>query len=211
MTRGPRGAPGTATHSKRSAPAARRDSSDETKRANTVNRIGAFKAARKRMPKICALLLVCLALPAHLAAQTVADREAVARVMDRLIPSDRERPGSELASYPETWSLVIARFAKGDSREVGFPAEATERYRVIGATGSPGTDIDICIYGPGGNPVDCDTLDDSLPIVSFTAKTAGTYRAVLTAVSVEGGGTSFAGMVVLRRLEQAAERGGAGK
>ena len=84
MTRGPRGAPGTATHSERSAPAARRDSSDETKRANTVNRIGAFEAARKRTPRICALLLVCLAVPTHLAAQTLADREAVARVVESL-------------------------------------------------------------------------------------------------------------------------------
>ena len=174
-----------------------------------MNRIGAFKAARKRTPRICALLLVCLALPTHLAAQTEADRESVNRVVESLLRGAGEY--TEIPHIPGTWSVMIARFAKGDSREVAFPAEATERYRVIGATGSPGTDIDICIYGPGGNPVDCDTLDDSLPIVSFTAKTAGTYRAVLTAVSVEGGGTSFAGMVVLRRLEQGAERGGAGK
>ena len=108
---------------------------------------------------------------------------------------------------------MIARFAKGDSREIAIPAEAGQDYRVIGATesGWTGTDIDICIYGPGGNPVDCDTLEDDYPIVFFTAKTAGTYRAVLTAVSVEGGGTAFAGMVVLREFDEGDESGGVRK
>ena len=175
-----------------------------------MNRTGAFEAARKRMPQICALLLVCLAVPTHLAGQTPADREAVSWVVELLFVSAGEF-GYEIPHSPGTWSLVVARFARGDSRQVAIPAEAGQDYRVIGATESVRTDIDICIYGPGGNPVDCDTLDDSVPVVSFTAKTAGTYRAVLTAVSVEGGGTSFAGMVVLRELDEGAESGGAGK
>ena len=166
--------------------------------------IAASQPARAmRMPRLFLIVLACLAAPVNVAAQTPADRESVARVVDRLIPSDRERAGVELARYPETWSLVIARFAKGDSREVAFPAEPSDTYQVIGATESwTGTDIDICIYGPGGNPVACDTLEDDYPVVIFTAKTAGTYRAVLTAVSVEGGGTAFAGMVVLRELDE---------
>ena len=181
--------------------------------ANTVNRIGAFEVARTQMLRICAPLLVCLPVPSGLVGQTLADRESVARVMDQLIPSDRERVGLELPRHPETWSLVIARFAKGDSREVVFPAEASEEYHVIGATDSSwtGTDIDICIYGPEGNPVACDTLEDGYPIVSFTAKMSGTYQVVLTAVSVEGGGTSFAGMVVLRYADEGENAEGAGK
>ncbi len=84
-------------------------------RTNTVNRIGAFEVARTQMLRICAPLLVCLPVPSGLVGQTLADRESVARVMDQLIPSDRERVGLELPRHPETWSLVIARFAKGDS------------------------------------------------------------------------------------------------
>ena len=176
-----------------------------------MNRIGAFEAARKRTLRICALLLVCLALPTHLAAQTPADREAVSRVMESLLVGAGEY--TEIPHSPGTWSVMIARFAKGDSREIAIPAEAGQDYRVIGATesGWTGTDIDICIYGPGGNPVDCDTLEDDYPIVFFTAKTAGTYRAVLTAVSVEGGGTAFAGMVVLREFDEGDESGGVRK
>ena len=177
-------------------------------RADDVNRIGALEAPPKRTPQICALLLVCLALPTHLAAQTVADRESVARVIDQLIPSNRERAGVELARYPGTWSLVIARFAEGYSREVAFSAEASEECWVIGATESLGTDIDICIYGPAGDQVDCDTLDDRVPVVVFTARTAGRYRAVMTVASEEGGGTSFAGMIVLRELDEGDEGGG---
>ena len=154
------------------------------------------------MLRLFALLLVCMVVSVDLAAQTTADRESVAWVMERLIPSDRERGGKEVASHPETWSIVLARFAKGDRREVAIPAEIGESYQVIGASGSYGTDIDICVYGPAGDPVECDTLDDNYPVVTFTAMTEGTYRAVMTAASVEGGGTSFAGMIVLRRLDE---------
>ena len=161
--------------------------------------------------QICALLLVCLAVPAHLAAQTVADRESVNRVVGSLLASAGEF-GDEIPHGPGTWSLVVARFAKGDSREVPIPAGAAETYRVVGATESPGTDIDICIYGPAGDQVDCDTLDDSIPVVIFTAESEGTYKAVMTAASVEGGGTSFAGMIVKRcYLDEGDEGGGVGR
>ena len=164
------------------------------------------------MAHLCALLVACLVAPAHVAGQTVADRESVALVMAQLIPSDRERADREVAHHPETWSLVIARFAKGDSREVAVPAKAGEVYQVIGASGSfSGTDIDICIYDPGGDSVDCDTLPDDYPVVSFTARTEGTYRAVMTAASIEGGGTEFAGMVVLRYVDEVEDAEGVGK
>ena len=51
---------------------------------------------------------------------------------------------------------------------------------------------------PEGEQIDCDTDEDNFPIVGFIAETDGVYRAVLTAASVDGGGTSFAGMVVFR-------------
>ena len=106
---------------------------------------------------------------------------------------------------------MIARFAKGDSREIAIRVDVGQRYRVMGDAESVRTDIDICVYGPAGDPVACDTDEDSVPLVFFTPKTEGTYRAVMTAVSGEGGGTSFAGMVVLRRLDDGAESGGTGK
>lgn len=106
-----------------------------------MNRIGAFEAARARMPRICALLLICLAVPAHLAAQTLTDRESVNRVVGSLLASAGEL-GDEISHGPGTWSLVVARFAKGDSREVAIPAGVAETYRVIGATESFGTDMD---------------------------------------------------------------------
>ena len=33
-------------------------------------------------------------------------------------------------------------------------------------------DIDICVYGPAGDPVDCDTLDDSVPVVRLRTRHA---------------------------------------
>ena len=165
-----------------------------------MNFIGAFEAARKKVLPMCVLLPIWLAIPSGVAGQTEADRESVNVVVVGLVAA-AGLIGDEIPHSPGTWSLVIARFAKGDSREVPIPARAGEEYVAKGAAESLGTDVDICIYGPAGDQIDCDTLDDSVPVVTFTAKTEGTYRAVMTAASVEGGGTSFAGMIVLRELE----------
>ena len=162
------------------------------------------------MLRLFALLLVCMVVSVDLTAQTTADRESVNRVMELLL-TNTGLFSDEIPHSPGTWSLVIARFAKGDRREVAIPAQIGESYRVIGASGSFGTDIDICVYGPAGDPVECDTLDDSVPIVGFLAETDGVYRAVMTAASVEGGGTSFAGMIVLLDLDEGEDGGGIGR
>ncbi len=167
------------------------------KRANNVTRIGGFVAARTRMPWICTLLLACLLVPSGLVGQTEADRESVNRVVERLL-ADAGQLGDEIPHSPGAWSLVIARFAEGDSREVRIPARAGEEYLVSGYAESHRADVDICVYDPAGDPVDCDTLMDRYPVAAFTAKTEGAYRAVMTAASVEGGGTSFAGMIVVK-------------
>ena len=83
-----------------------------------------------------------------------------------------------------------------------MPAKAGEEYLVSGYAEPFKAAIDICVYEPAGDPVDCDTLPDYSPGVAFTAKTVGTYRAVMAAASVDGGGISFAGMIVLRGLDQ---------
>ena len=122
--------------------------------------------------------------------------------------------GYEIPHSPGSWSVMIARFAKGDSREIAIPAEAGQEYWVMGTTESVRTDIDICIYGPGGRSwstamirwstrqPDCDLHGED-----------GRVRTgpCMTAASVVGGGTAFAGMVVLRELDEGAERGGTGK
>ena len=53
-------------------------------------------------------------------------------------------------------------------------------------------------------------MEDNYPIVGFIAETDRVYRAVMSAASVEGGGTSFAGMVMLGYLMRARMAGGAG-
>jgi hypothetical protein len=58
-------------------------------------------------------------------------------------------------------------------------------------------DLDICVYDQYGNEIECDTLVDNFPLVSFTAASSGTYRAVLTAYSLSGS-TSYAGMAIMR-------------
>ena len=172
-------------------------------------RAGASLTAGMRLLLLFALLLVCVANPVGLTAQTEADRESVAKVIEQLFSlAGKEKNG--LARLPGTWSVVIAQFAKGDSRQIEIPAKAGERYQVIGGSESYETDIDICVYGPQRNPVDCDTLEDNYPIVFFTTKTAGVYRAVMTAASVEGG-TAYAGMIVLTDMDENRDGAGGGK
>ena len=161
---------------------------------------------------LCVLLLICVANPVGLAAQTTADRESIRSVVDLLfLNADPDLSGDEVARHPGIWSIVIARFAKGDSREIEIPAKAGEWYRVEGASDSDGTDVDICIYGPEGLQIDCDTDEHNFPIAGFIAETDGVHRAVMTAASVEGGGTSFAGMVVFRVSGEANPGPGGGR
>ena len=148
---------------------------------------------------LCVLLLICVASPAGLEAQTTTDRESIRGVVDLLfLNADPDVTGDEVARHPGIWSVVIARFAKRDSREIEILAKVGEWYRVDGASESNGTDVDICIYGPEGDQIDCDTYEDNFPIVGFIAETDGVHRAVMTAASVKGGGTSFAGIVVFQ-------------
>ena len=114
--------------------------------------------------------------PGRRDAQTEADRESVTKVIEQLFNTAGEDKDG-LARIPETWSVAIARFAKGDSREIEIPAKVGETYQVIGGSESDDTDVDICVYGPDGDQIDCDTMQDKLPRRDIRG-TVGTYRAV---------------------------------
>lgn len=166
-------------------------------KGSRMNPTGASLTQGNRILPPCVLLLICVTVPMELTAQTRADRESVRRVVE-LLSSTAGQFGDEIAPLSGVWSVAISKFAKGDSREIEIPVTVGERYEVTGVSEAVGTDVDICVYGPGGVRIDCDTLDDNVPIVSFTAETDGVYRAVMTAASVEGWGMSYAGMIVLR-------------
>lgn len=90
----------------------------------------------------------------------------------------------------------MGRFAKGDEKALEFRARAGGTYSIVGI-GLDRADVDIRLFGPGGELIGEDVLDDDLPVVVFTAETPGEYRAVMSAAAVSRGG-SYAGMVVLR-------------
>ena len=82
-----------------------------------------------------------------------------------------------------------------------------ERYQVIGGSESWDTDVDICVYGPNGDEMGCDTMEDNFPIVIFSARTEGVYRAVMTAASVDRQ-APYGGMIVLRERDTSGDGGG---
>ena len=107
--------------------------------------------------------------------------------------------GSREYAFPDdggAWGFVIGRFEKGDEKTVEFGADVGEFYSVRGF-GLAGADVDIRVFDPEGILIREDVLGDNVPVVSFTAESRGTYRAVMSAAAVTGG-SSYAGMVVLR-------------
>ncbi|WP_419939295.1 hypothetical protein [Candidatus Palauibacter sp.] len=128
---------------------------------------------------------------------------AAERIIGRLLDPWPERG---FPSDGGAWGLVVGRFAKGDAKALEFTASAGETYHIIGA-GLDGADVDIRLFGPQGELIDEDVLDDDVPVVIFTAEARGTYRAVMSAAAVGSGG-SYAGMVVLQPPENGNEAAG---
>ena len=118
---------------------------------------------------------------------------AVERIAQVLLSGSREY------AFPDdggAWGLVVGRFEKGDEKAVEFGADVGEFYSIRGF-GLAGADVDIRVFDPEGILIREDVLEDNVPVVSFTAESRGTYRAVMSAGTVTGG-SSYAGMVVLR-------------
>lgn len=121
-------------------------------------------------------------------------RDAVGRVLQWL-----DMYGEEYAPVPESgqWGLVFGWFEEGEAKELSFSATGGKVYRVAGAGDANSQDLDLCVYDGSGQELACDTGTDNIPLVTFTAKSTGRYRVVLTAYRISGNST-FAGMVLLR-------------
>ena len=96
------------------------------------------------------------------------------------------------------WGVVVGWFSEGEEKEIRFDVSAGESYKIAGQGDRNVSDLDICVYDSVGREVGCDELADAIPLVTFTASRSGTYRAVLTAYSLESF-TAYAGMILLRR------------
>ena len=105
--------------------------------------------------------------------------------------------GYELIPEMGQWGLVFGWFAEGEDKEIRFNVTAGQSYMIAGGGDEGSEDLDICVYNQFGDEVECDTLTDNFPLVEFTAGSSGTFRAVLTAYSLNGS-TSYAGMAILR-------------
>ena len=80
------------------------------------------------------------------------------------------RPEYGFPSDGGAWGLVVGRFAKADEKALEFRASAGETYHILGI-GLDGVDVDIRLFGPQGELIDEDVLDDNVPVVVFTAET----------------------------------------
>jgi len=134
-------------------------------------------------------LLAFAAVPAPTSAQSISD--AIDEVLDWL------DEGYDLIPEHGQWGLLFGWFSESEEKEIRFNVTSGETYMIAGGGDANSEDLDICVYDQYGEEVECDVLTDNYPLVSFTAQSGGTYRAVLTAYSLSGS-TSYAGMAVLR-------------
>ena len=97
------------------------------------------------------------------------------------------------------WGIVVGWFSEGERKEIRFEAEAGASYKFAGQGDSDVDDIDICVYDQNNVEIECDQMSDAIPLVTFTARSSGSYRVVLTAYSLDSV-AAYAGMILLRRL-----------
>ncbi len=135
-------------------------------------------------------LLACVAVPTDASAQNVSD--AINDVLEWL------DQGYQLIPEQGQWGLVFGWFVESEEKELRFNVTAGQSYMLAGGGDENSEDLDICVYDQFGDEIECDVLTDNFPLVSFTAASTGTFRAVLTAYSLRGS-TSYAGMAVLRK------------
>lgn len=109
----------------------------------------------------------------------------------------------------DDWGLVVGSVAvEGSPQQLSFHVEAGEDYRVSAAGEARATDLDICVFDDMGAIVACDRETDAEPGVAFTARSTGSYRAVLEPYAIgtpdlDGASESElarAGLVVTMRL-----------
>ena len=142
--------------------------------------------------------LVLVLCPAAGVGQVDAEAEAehaaaIGRIVNGLLSY---RADYDLPSDGSAWGFVVGRFRKGDEKAVEFNAEVDKRYLLVGV-GLDNADVDIRLFDSRGILIAEDVLDDAVPVVSFTAESGGTYRAVMSAAGVREG-ISYAGMAILQ-------------
>jgi hypothetical protein len=138
---------------------------------------------------LAAGLVAFTAIPAPASAQSISD--AIDEVLDWL------DEGYDLIPEHGQWGLVFGWFSEGEEKELEFAVTSGQTYMIAGGGDANSEDLDICVYDQRKEEVECDVLTDNYPLVTFTAESSGTYRAVLTAYALDGS-TSYAGMAVLR-------------
>lgn len=97
----------------------------------------------------------------------------------RQLAGDQAAPGEEVQLQGSGQrGLVGGLFREGESKSIEFDVTAASCYTVAGAGKAVATDLDLCIYDDDGRRVHCGRKSDAIPILSSTAASNGTDRAV---------------------------------
>ena len=148
--------------------------------------------------KIVGVFALVVSVPQASVAQASAERVVVSVVEELFGWVAADEDYSLVPDYGQ-WGVVVGWFSEGEEKEIRFEVTAGESYKIAGQGDQNVEDLDICVYDSSGREVGCDELVDAIPLVTFTALRNGTYRAALTAYSLESL-TAYAGMILLRRI-----------
>lgn len=141
---------------------------------------------------LAAVLLLASPLPAQDPPPDLI--EAVSKVLRFVGPEYR------LSPEDGQWGLAFGIFGEHERKELRFRASAGYTYVIAGTGDEDAEDLDICVYDPLGDEVQCDQSRDKVPIVEFRARRSGEHRAVLRLYRSQLG-FAFAGMAVLRKAD----------
>ncbi|HET7234421.1 MAG TPA: hypothetical protein VFJ16_30685 [Longimicrobium sp.] len=96
--------------------------------------------------------------------------QQVRRLLQRAGQTFEER------GYSMTHQIYTGSLNNRSNEFVTLRLDIGTQYQIMGACDNDCSDLDMTIYGPGGNEIDTDVEMDDFPIVSVTPSRTGTYR-----------------------------------
>jgi hypothetical protein len=124
--------------------------------------------------KIGKKLVGGLALAAFVAAVPAAAQDEWTQQVRRLLQTVGNT--FESRGYSMTHNIFTGSLNQRATTFVTANLNIGTDYQIMGVCDTDCSDVDLELYGPGGDKIDSDVLDDDAPIVSVTPSKSGSYR-----------------------------------
>jgi plastocyanin len=86
---------------------------------------------------------------------------------------------------------VRGSLGQGATQDLTFQLSAASTLAIVGVCDESCSDLDLAVFGPNGNELGSDVLEDDAPIVKLDNVRAGTYRVRVTMAACSGSSCGF--------------------